>query len=257
MGIVLFEVKERIGFVTLNRPEKRNALSAEMVTELKKALSKAEQSSEVKVIVLRANGDVFSAGADLESLQKLQAFSHEENKSDSNHLKELLLQIYTMKKVVIAMLQGHAIAGGCGLATVCDFIFATPQVKMGYTEVRIGFVPAIVMVFLLRRIGERNAKQLLLSGKLVEASEAYTLGLLNFVQKAEELEEAVLGFANELINQNSLQSMQMTKQMIASVQSLSLEEGLDFAVEMNAKARGTEDCKRGIAAFLNKEKLNW
>jgi len=257
MSNVLYEVKDRICFLTLNRPEKKNALNAAMITDLKVNFDKAEKDAAVKVIVLKANGDVFCSGADLESLQKLQSNSHEDNLQDSNHLKELFLKIYTLKKIVIAQVQGHALAGGCGLATVCDFTFIVPNAKMGYTEVRIGFVPAIVMVFLLRKVGETRAKQLLLSGELVTGDDAVHFGLANQIVDNDKLTTVVIDFAQRLITNNSTQSMELTKRMIAASQSMPLEDGLSYAAEMNAKARSTEDCKRGIEAFLNKEKLIW
>lgn len=257
MSNVLYEVKDRVCFLTLNRPEKKNALNAAMVSDLKKLFTHAEADASVKVIVLKANGDVFCSGADLESLQQLQKNSHEDNLKDSNHLKELFYQIYTLKKVVIAQVQGHALAGGCGLATVCDFVFAVPKAKMGYTEVRIGFVPAIVMVFLLRKVGEQRAKQLLLSGELISGEDTLKFGLVNQLVAEEQLSDEVISFCTRLIQNNSIQSMELTKQMIAQSQSMTLEDGLSYAAEMNAKARATDDCKRGINAFLNKEKLTW
>ncbi|MFZ1805673.1 MAG: enoyl-CoA hydratase/isomerase family protein [Cyclobacteriaceae bacterium] len=257
MSNVLYEVKDRVCFLTLNRPEKKNALNAVMVSDLKNQLTKAESDSEVKVIVLKANGDVFCSGADLESLQQLQKNTHEENLKDSNHLKDLFLQLYTLKKVVVAQVQGHALAGGCGLATVCDFVFAVPKAKMGYTEVRIGFVPAIVMVFLLRKVGEQKAKQLLLSGELITGDDVLKFGLVNRLVPEEQLDDEVNAFCSRLIQNNSIQSMELTKMMIAHSQSMTLEDGLNYASEMNAKARATDDCKRGIGAFLNKEKLTW
>ncbi|MEQ8363528.1 MAG: enoyl-CoA hydratase/isomerase family protein [Cyclobacteriaceae bacterium] len=257
MSNVLYEVKDRVCFLTLNRPEKKNALNATMVSDLKNQFTKAEGDPSVKVIVLKASGDVFCSGADLESLQQLQKNTHEENLKDSNHLKELFLQIYTLKKVVVAQVQGHALAGGCGLATVCDFVFAVPKAKMGYTEVRIGFVPAIVMVFLLRKVGEQKAKQLLLSGELIAGEDTVQFGLVNALVAEEQLADEVNAFCARLIQYNSIQSMELTKEMIARSQSMSLEDGLNYASEMNAKARSTDDCKRGIGAFLNKEKLTW
>lgn len=257
MNYIQYEISDRIGYITLNRPEKRNALSHELVAELKQAFDQAEKDEQVKVVVLRAHGEAFCAGADLAYLQKLQQFSYEENVTDSNHLKELFLKIYTLNKVVIAQIQGHALAGGCGLAAVCDFSFTVPQAKFGYTEVKIGFIPAIVMVFLLRRLGEAKSKQLLLSGDLVSAEEAQAQGLINYITTPDNLESDVRNFATRLITTNSAQSMCTTKQMIAAVQSMSLEQSLEYASVMNAKARASEDCQRGIAAFLNKEKIIW
>lgn len=254
---VKYEVSDRVATITLSRPEKRNALNAQVVTELKNAFTKAEGDESAKVIVLAAEGDAFCAGADLAYLQELQKNTYEENLADSNHLKELFRQIYTHPKVVIAKVQGHAIAGGSGLATVCDFSFSVPEAMFGYTEVRIGFIPAIVMVFLLRKIGEGKSKELLLSGELINAEKAVGLGLINKVVEADALDSEVSGFAKSLVKKNSGQSMAYTKQMIASVQEMSLEEGLNAAAEQNATARASEDCQQGIGAFLNKEKPTW
>lgn len=257
MNFIEYDTQDRIGYITLNRPEKRNALSHEMVTQLKETFTIAQNDDSTKVIVLRARGDAFCAGADLEYLKQLEGFSYEQNLADSSHLKELFYQIYTLRKVVIAQIQGHALAGGCGLATVCDFSFAVPEANFGYTEVRIGFIPAIVMVFLVRKIGEAKARALLLSGSLCSAHEAQEMGLINEVMPGDQLGVEVADFAKQLIESNSAYSMSVTKQMIAKVQSLPLDEALDFAAEMNAKARASDDCKKGISAFLNKQKINW
>ncbi len=257
MEFVQFDIEDRTGYITLNRPDKRNALNDQMVSELKQAFTSASESNEVKVIVLRANGDVFCAGADLASLQKLQKNTYKENLQDSIHLKELFQQIYTLDKVVVARINGHAIAGGCGLATVCDFSFAVPEAKFGYTEVRIGFVPAIVKVFLLRKLGEARARELLLTGELVSAADAQRYGMINKVTDAADLDREIGEFTNMLITKNSGQSMAFTKRMIAEVQSMTLEDGLNYAAEMNAKARASKDCQKGIASFLNREKIEW
>ena len=257
MKFVTYQVAQRVATITLNRPEKRNALNAQVVTELKQAFAQAAKDKEAKVIVLAAAGDAFCAGADLAYLQELQTNSFEENVADSSHLKDLFYQIYTHPKVVIAKIQGHAIAGGCGLATVCDLSVTVDEAKFGYTEVRIGFIPAIVKVFLLRKIGEGKSKELLLTGDLISADEAKAFGLVNDVVSAEALDETVDQLAQKLVAKNSGQSMMLTKQMIAEVQAMGLEEGLQYAAEQNAKARATADCQKGIAAFLNKEKPSW
>jgi methylglutaconyl-CoA hydratase len=257
MELTKIDIKDRIGYITLNRPEKRNALSFEFVGELKQAFAQLKEDDSAKVIVLRAEGKAFCAGADLAYIQSLQGNTYEENLEDSNHLKELFYEIYTYPKVVIAEIQGHALAGGCGLATVCDFSYTVPHAKFGYTEVKIGFIPAIVKVFLLRKIGEGKSKELLLSGKLYEANDAQKMGLVNEVVEAEKLSETVYEFAQQLVQNNSGQSMAFTKQMIAKVQEKGLEEGLQYAAEQNAKARASDDCKKGIAAFLNKETPIW
>lgn len=257
MKYIQYAVEDRLAYITLNRPEKSNALSYEFVSELLVAFKAAEDDNEVKAIILKANGEAFCAGADLNYLQELQTNSFEQNLTDSDHLKDLFLQIYQLRKIVISQVQGPALAGGCGLAAVCDFTFAAPEATFGYTEVRIGFVPAIVMVFLLRKIGEGKTKQLLLGGLPVSAQDALALGLIHHVKERKHLEREVRDFALHLIKTNSAYAMGVTKQMIAKVQSLPLEEALTFASEMNAKARGSEDCKRGVLSFIRKEKIVW
>ncbi|WP_230981234.1 enoyl-CoA hydratase-related protein [Echinicola salinicaeni] len=241
----------------MNRPEKRNALNGEMVDGLLTALDLVERDEEVRAVILKGEGKVFCSGADLEDIKKMEANGFEENLADSRHLKTLFYKIYTFPKVVIAQVHGHAVAGGCGLVAVCDFSFVVPSAFMGYTEVRIGFVPAMVLVFLLRKIGEGAAKSLLLGGELVAGEKAKELGLVNDVFETEELEGKVKAFAEGLVKQNSGQSLALTKEMIAKVQEMDLEEALDYAAHMNAKARGNEDCKRGIAAFLEKKSIEW
>jgi methylglutaconyl-CoA hydratase len=254
---VAYRCENRIGFITLMRAEKRNALNPQLVEELEFAFDTAEKDEKCKVVVLEAEGEVFCAGADLKYLQSLQSFSHEENLADSNSLMELFKQIYTLKKVVIANVQGHAIAGGCGLASVCDISIASEDAKFGYSEVKIGFIPAIVSVFLLRKIGESKTKELLLTGKTISATEAVSIGLINEAVTSNKLDEVVLEIAEKLCRQASQQSLASTKKLIANLQSMSLEDGLNFAVEENAKARKNDDCKKGISTFLKKEKLNW
>lgn len=254
---VNYNCEERVGFITLNRPEKRNALNAQFVSELKEAFTHAEKDTDCKIIVLKAKGDAFCAGADLAYLQELQSNSYDENLADSTHLMELFQQIYTVPKVVIAQVQGHAIAGGCGLASVCDLAIATTQSKFGYSEVKIGFIPAIVSVFLIKQIGVSKSKELLLTGKIISAEEAQSFGLINKVSIKEKLESSVMDIAQNLVKTTSADSLALTKQLINGVSDKSISEGFKWAAEMNAKARETNDCKKGIAAFLNKEKMNW
>jgi methylglutaconyl-CoA hydratase len=172
-------------------------------------------------------------------------------------LKELFLRIYTLRKVVIAQVQGHALAGGCGLVTVCDFVFAVPEAKFGYPEVKIGFIPAIVMIFLLRKLGEAKVKQMLLSGDTFSADQALQSGLVFEIVTSDSLEAHVMQFAKRLIATNSAHAMMLTKQMITKLHSMSLLESLAIAADMNARARESDDFKRGIQSFLNKEKPAW
>ncbi|MCC2548685.1 enoyl-CoA hydratase/isomerase family protein [Hymenobacter sp. BT175] len=254
---IRYECRDAVGYVTLDRPDKRNALSYDMVSELKQAFEFAENDEGCKVLVLRAEGAAFCAGADLAYIQELQGYGYTDNLADSTHLMQLFHQIYTLKKVVIAQVQGHALAGGCGLATICDFAFAVPEAKFGYTEVKIGFLPAIVSIFLLRKIGEARTKQLLLTGDIITAQQAADFGLVNQLVPKEELADTVYQFARRLCTENSGQSMEVTKEMLARVPEMPLEESLRYAAHMNAEARGSLDCRRGIAAFLSKEKISW
>ena len=252
-----YYAEERVGYIVLNRPEKRNALGPQLVQDLKDLFSLAENDDNAKVIVLKAEGEAFCAGADLAYLQELQNNSYEENLDDSNNLKELFQQIYSLKKIVIAQVEGHAIAGGGGLATVCDFVFAVPEAKIGFTEVRIGFVPAIISVFIIRKIGEAKAKQLLFTGDLISMKEAQNIGLVNYVVDKKIIAEEVNLLAKKLCKNASGDSLNLTKQLLAEVWDKEYTEALDFAAELNAHARDTKDCKKGISSFLNKEKLNW
>ena len=255
--MVLTEKKNRVSTITLNNPEKRNALGSEMVDLLKEAFSAAFNDPETKVVVLAANGPAFCAGADLKYLQQLQKNSYQENLEDSKSLMELFYMIYRGPKPVIAKIQGHAIAGGAGLASVCDFSLSAPEAKFGYTEVRIGFIPALVSVFLVRKIGEGNARSLLLTGELIEANEASKLGLISKIVPGEELDEATNTLCHTLTEKCSGESLRLTKELLAEIQESGLQGGLSMAAEKNALARNTDDCKKGIQAFLDKESIKW
>lgn len=258
MSTVLYEVQNRIAYITLNRAEKRNSFNQDLVQSLQAAFQKAEEDATAKVVVLRANGEVFCAGADLEYLQQMQQYESEENLQDSYRLMELFQKIYSLKKVVIAQVQGHAIAGGCGLVSVCDFAFAASTANFGYSEVKIGFVPAIVMGFLIKKVGEARAKEMLLTGTFIKAKEAEKWHLITqSIEEENTLPDVVSQFAQKLCTGNSATSMELIKKMMSETQALSLVDNLKYAAEINAYARSTEDCKKGIHAFLNKQKMEW
>lgn len=252
-----YEVADRIATITLNRPEKRNAFNSLLVKELTGAIRLAEEEDEVKVIVLKANGKAFCAGADLDFLQQMQNFTEEENLADSAALGEMFMGIYRSSKVYISQIEGHAIAGGCGLASICDFSFAVPEAQFGYTEVRIGFLPAIVMAFLLRKVGETRAREWLLSGDLYPAATAEAHGLITRVIPADEIADHVRALALRLTTQNSATSLALTKKMMADIPTFPIDQAVAFAARMNAISRGTPDCKAGISAFLNKQTPTW
>jgi methylglutaconyl-CoA hydratase len=257
MEYIKWDVSERIATIILNRAEKRNALHPKMVTELLEALHQIEKNENAKVVIIKANGEAFCAGADLSYLQQLQKNTFDENLEDSQHLKKLFKTIYDFPKVVIAQVEGAALAGGCGLANVCDFCFATPESKFGFTEVKIGFIPALVSVFLVRKIGEAKAKDLLLSGNIISANEAEECGLITKIVEKESIADFVKDKCNQLILQTSGQSLALTKNLISATQHLSIDDALELAAKQNAIARATDDCKKGISSFLNKEKINW
>ena len=255
--VVLYSITDRIATITLNRPDKRNALNPEVVANLTTNFIKASEDDRVKLIILKANGPTFSAGADLAYLQELQMNSYEENLADSENLKRLFTTIYYLPKVVIAQVEGHAIAGGCGLATVCDLIFSVPEAKFGYTEVNLGFVPAIVSCFLLRKTSETIAKRILLTGELFPATDALSFGLITFVVEKSEIENKVLEYATRLCERASSNSLMITKQLIGQTTNPFLEKSLSLAVQINARVRDTDDFKKGVSSFLTKQDLSW
>jgi methylglutaconyl-CoA hydratase len=250
-------IENKIATITLNRPEKRNALDHHMAQAIHQALIQLKDDENCKVLIIKANGEAFCAGADLSYLKTLQSNSYEQNLQDSTSLMEMFKALDAFPKITIAQVEGAAFAGGCGLVSLCDFSYATPESSFAYTEVKIGFVPAIVMVFLVRKVAEKNAREMLLTGDVFKADKALQYGLINYIIEPEELDDVVFKFAQKLCKQTSMQSVELIKEMLANVQSMDVNEALEYAAQTNAKARATDDCKRGIAAFLNKEKLSW
>lgn len=255
--LVLYHSENRIAYITLNRPDKRNALSPQLVEALKSAFIKAMNDDQLKVVILRASGKAFSAGADLAYLQELTQNTLAQNVADSESLSALFRMIYEFPKVVIAQVEGAAIAGGCGLLTVCDFVFATPESKFGYTEVRIGFVPAIVAGFLMRKVQESKAKDWLLTGRLFDAAEALQFNLISHLSAPTEIATQVEAFAQQLCMECSEQSLILTKNLIQRAQDLPLDDFLAEAIQANAQVRMTPDFNKGVSAFLDKEQLKW
>lgn len=243
------QLEHPIASIIMNRPEKRNALSPELIREISEAFDTLAADEDVRVVILTGVAGVFCAGADLEYIQKLADFGAEENLADSRALRDLFWKIYTYPKIVIAQVHGAALAGGCGLVNVCDVVFAADDSTFGYTETMIGFIPALVSVFLTRKIGEQHARELLLSARKLTADEAYSLGMINSVVSCPELEETVKQYALG-VAKNSPTAIALTKKMLATTSGMALEPALEYAASMNALARGTDDCKKGIAKFL-------
>lgn len=243
--------------LAINRPDKRNALNGQVVELLLEALESAANDPEIRVIVLTGVGGVFSAGADLAALQHMQTATYEENLADSQRLAALFGSIRRHPKIVIGRINGHAIAGGAGLAAVCDLSVAVSGAKLGFTEVRIGFVPAIVSVFLRDKLADGILRNLLLRGHLVTAEEAATSGLISEVVEQDMLDVRIKELVTEISYETSGEAIAATKRLLAKLNGTSLTEGFGRASEANAQARGTADCRAGIAAFLNREDPPW
>mgnify|MGYP001450462674 CR=1 FL=1 len=255
--MVQVEIKNRVAYLTLNRPEKRNSLNDEMAQAIHQSLIELKTNFECKVLVVKGNGESFCAGADLSYLQKLQNNSFEENLADSKALKNMFLELYTFPKISIAQVHGAALAGGCGLATLCDFVYSTPGAQFGYTEVKIGFIPAIVSAFLMSKIGENLSNELLLTGKLVDADTALSYRLINGIINENEMNEKIAEMAEKWTQTVSSNSIMMTKKLLYQFKEKTLIENLELACQFNAETRASDDCKKGISAFLNKEKIVW
>ncbi len=254
---VHLEKQNDIYLLTLNRPEKRNALSPELVEALHRVIDNIREDKKCKVLIFTGAGKAFCAGADLAYLQELSRYDESENLADSQNLANLFEKIYQLPKITIAMANGPALAGGCGLATCCDYIFANTEATFGFTEVRIGFIPAIVMNFLIRKIPLHEARHLVISGEIISAPIARSRGMVYQVCEMPTLRDETMTFAGKLLATNSFQAMIQTKKLLHSLLDVPLAEGLKLASEVNARSRKSEDCQRGLKSFLNKEKLNW
>jgi len=258
--------------LTFNRPDKRNAISRRMIEELLAALDEVE-GSRGRVLILTGAGKAFCAGMDLEALKALAeesrhslleskgpqdalAHSSEAHLADSRRTASMFRRIYSFSKPVIAAVNGSAIAGGCGVATVCDYTLAVPGAKFGYTETRIGFIPALVSVFLVRQIGEKRARDLLLSGRLFDAEEARQIGLVNEVVPAERLMPRAQELATSLL-EVSPTSLRHTKRLLADFSQKELDRELEVAIHANARIRSTADFGEGLSAFLEKRQPHW
>lgn len=238
--------------IILNRPDKRNSLDEEMISEITNVFNELSEDKNTKTIILMGAGGNFCSGLFLDYLQKISEFDILQNKQDSQKFKNMLLAIYYCKKTVVAMVEGYALAGGCGIASVCDFIIASDKATFGYTEVKIGFIPAIVMIFLMKRVTETVAKDLLLTSRFINGTEAKELGFSNYVVTSEELESYTIKHC-EALNKLPMSSLALTKEMFKNVPSMSFESSLDYAVDLNAITRMTKECKNGVSSFLNKK----
>ncbi len=248
--MISYTLKDGIGIIKLNRPDKRNALHPDLVKQMKEKLNEIRDDDNVKVLIITGEGKAFCAGADLSYLNELRNFSSIENEKDSEDLAEMFLMIYKFPKPTIAAVNGAAIAGGCGLASVCDLIVADEDhSRFGYSEVKIGFIPAIVSIFIIKRIGEGIARQLLLTGEIINGKRAYEVGFVNYLYN--NVLEGATEIASNILKNSSF-SMRETKSMIDSVSGLSVDDAIDYCIRLNAISRSSEDFKNGLESFLKK-----
>lgn len=244
-----------IATITLTRPEKRNAISAQMIEDLLEALGEVETGAS-RVTILTGAGNAFCAGMDIEDLRSIAARSHEQHLEESQRTARMFYRLYRYRQPLIAAVNGPAIAGGCGIATLADFTLSVPAAKFGYTEVKIGFIPALVSVFLRRQTGEKRLRDLLLTGRIITAEEALASGLVTEIVAPEKLLDRAREIANTLIA-SSPTSLARTKRLLLQFDEKAIEEEIDLAVRENAGIRSTPDFREGVTAFLEKRPPKW
>ena len=244
-----------VATITLNRPERRNAVSPEMIAELLAAFDEVD-ASPAGVLILTGSGNAFCSGMDLDALKALSSQSPEQHLEDARTLARLCRRLWSFPKPTIAAVNGPAIAGGCGLATLCDFTIAVPEAKFGYPEVHIGFLPAVVSIFLVRQIGEKQARDLLLTGKAVDATEALRIGVITQIVPAEELMKVANDLAATLLA-SSPTSLRVTKKLLCDFAAPEIDRELELAIAESAQIRSTQDFREGLASFLEKRAPRW
>lgn len=252
------KVQNRVAFLALTRPERRNALDDVMIRELTETVQSLNRDVNVRNIVITGEGKAFCAGMDLGYLKKFSGMGEHENLEDARKLLQLLRSIQTIKKPVIAMVNGAALGGGCGLAAACDYVFASAEhARLGVPEVRIGFLPAVILFFLIRRMGEGAAREFTLQGGTMDARTACTRGLVTEVVPHDSLADRVASFAVGLCRTTSPSSVALTKDLFNRFSEMNLTDALEYAAHLNALSRKTDDFRKGLESFLRKESLEW
>lgn len=249
---LLYAVESAVARITINRPEKRNALNAAVVAGLKDRLRDASKDERVRVVVISGTGKDFCSGADLAALQQITQLSVDENAEDARSLLDLFLLIRQIPVPVVAAVKGRALAGGAGLASACDIVLASASARFGYPEVKIGFVPAMVMAILRRNVSEKRAFELATRGAEISAEQAREFGLVNHVFADESFDEDVARYVNEF-QTLSRSAVSLTKTLLYQIDGLSFDAALETGADVNVIARLTQDCQKRVAKFLNKE----
>ena len=255
MAPEVLKVEEAGGILTLrlNRPEKRNALNGALVGALARAFRDAENRPDVRVVLLRGEGTDFCAGADLSELERITQLGPEASLVDAQELGSLLLAMRRHPRPIVAAVQGRALAGGCGLATACDLVLASSGAEFGYPEVHLGFVPAMVMAILRKKVTESVAFDLVTGGHRIPAMEALRIGLVNRVFPDGSFDREVEAFSAELATRPA-KALSLTKGLLYELGDLSMTEGVERGAEVNVQARQTEECRAGVEAFLLKRR---
>ncbi|MEK6302711.1 MAG: enoyl-CoA hydratase-related protein [Acidobacteriota bacterium] len=248
---ILYSVEQAVARITLNRPDKRNALDGEIINEMKDALDQAARDASVRVVVVSGAGKDFSSGADLAALRKISEASVTENVADARNFAEMFIAMRRHPRPIIAAVRGRALAGGCGVATACDIVLASESAQFGYPEVNIGFIPAMVMVILRRNLSEKRAFELITRGEVIGARAALEIGLVNRVFTDDDFDAQVAAYVNEFAAK-SASAVSLAKNLLYHMDAMSFEAALEAGVQLNAITRMTEDCKRGVERFLKK-----
>ena len=248
---ILYTVESNIARITLNRPEKRNALNDEVVGELKEAVRFSAADQQVRVVLLEGAGKDFCSGADLAALQTSSQYSVEQNMENARRMAELFIAMRRHPRPIVAAVRGRALAGGCGLATAADLVLATESAKFGYPEVNIGFIPAMVMAILRRSVSEKRAFEMITGGEIITARQALEFGLINRVYPDDEFDVEVSSYAKAMASR-SASAVTLSKTLLYYMDGLTFEAAIESGVHLNAIARMTDDCKRGVEKFLKK-----
>jgi len=254
--VVIYSADPPVAVITLNRPERRNALSEALISGLHTALDLALDDEQIRAVILTGAGSAFCSGLDLREAEAQASGSFEERLADADLLARLFRRLRSFEKVTIAAVNGPALASGCGLATLCDFTLATGQARFGYPEVCAGYVPAVVLVYMRGLVNEKQLRDLVLTGRQLPADEAFEMGLVSDVVPADELLDRCRKIAAR-IALNAPRSIQMTKELLETLPGMEIERALKAAVEYNARMRETDEFKEGVRAFLEKREPDW